>query len=86
MIADLEKENAQLKVARDKLADENVQTTTKMDEAFRQFDDIKRVVVQTNEARSNLNRIMGPQGKMNENERKTLLNSNLMEHDLLLAD
>jgi hypothetical protein len=46
-----------------------------MRDAFLKLDD----------ARFYLNRIMGPNGSMNENERKIYLQNNLPEHDKLIV-
>lgn len=56
-----------------------------MDTAFKNHDDIKGAFLKLDEARFVLNRIMGPQGTLAENERKMYLNSNIDEHDKLVA-
>jgi hypothetical protein len=55
-----------------------------MDTAFKNHEDIKSAFLKLDEARFVLNRIMGPQGTMADNERKMYLNSNIGDHDNLL--
>lgn len=85
IIADLEAENKLMKGEKDTLAKANIDTTQKMETAFKNHDDIKGAFLKLDEARFVLNRIMGPNGTMADNERKMYLNSNLAEHDQLLA-
>ena len=74
-----------MKGEKETLAKANIDATQKMETAFKNHDDIKGAFLKLDEARFVLNRIMGPNGTMAENERKMYLNSNLAEHDQLVA-
>ena len=49
--------------------------------AFKDHDDIKTAFLKLDEARYMMNKIMGPNGTLADNERKMYLNQNMMEHD-----
>ena len=74
-----------MKGEKETLAKANIEATQKMETAFKNHDDVKTAFLKLDEARFVLNRIMGPQGTMAENERKMYLNSNLEDHDKLVA-
>jgi hypothetical protein len=52
-----------------------------MEAAFKDHDQIKSAFLLLDEARFSLNKMMGPNGSMAENERKMYLNENVLEHD-----
>lgn len=75
-----------MKGEKETLAKANIYATQKREAAFKNHDEIKGAFLKLDEARFVLNRIMGPQGTMAENERKMYLNSNLDEHDKLVRN
>ena len=75
-----------MKGEKETLAKANIDATQRMETAFKGHDEIKGAFLKLDEARFVLNRIMGPQGTMAENERKMYLNNNLDEHDKLVRN
>lgn len=73
-----------MKSEKETLSKANIDATQKMETAFRNHDDVKAAFLKLDEARFVLNKIMGPQGTMAENERKMYLTNNLEEHDQLV--
>lgn len=85
IIAELEEENKVMKNEKEQLSKTNIDTTQKMEAAFKDHDEIKSAFMKLDEARSFLNKIMGPNGTMAEGERKMYLGPNITEHDQLVA-
>jgi hypothetical protein len=55
-----------------------------MDDAIRDFNEAKDVILKLDEARFSLNKIMGPNGAMSEAQRQKFLGSNIADHDQLV--
>lgn len=55
-----------------------------METAFKDHDDIKGAFMKLDEARFMMNKIMGPNGTLADNERKLYLGENMAEHDQLV--
>lgn len=62
----MEDENRNLKQERGTLQKSNLERTTTMDAANRNYDEIRNVVYKLDEARVVMNRLMGPGGVMNQ--------------------
>ena len=55
-----------------------------METAFKDHHDIKGAFMKLDEARFMMNKIMGPNGTLADNERKLYLGENMAEHDQLV--
>ena len=75
-----------MKSEKETLGKANIDATQKMEAAFKNHEDVKAAFLKLDEARFVLNRIMGPDGTMAENERKMYLSNNLAEHDRLVRN
>lgn len=62
----------------------NIDKHEKMTLALKNHSDIKNAFLKLDEARYHMNQIMGPNGSIQEHERKQYLGQNLNEHDQLL--
>ena len=61
---DLENENRNLKQERGTLQKSNLERTTTMEAANKNYDEIRGIVLKLDEARVVMNRLMGPGGAM----------------------
>ena len=85
IISDLEDENRNLKQERGTLQKSNLERTTTMDAANKNYDEIRSVVYKLDEARVVMNRLMGPGGVMGQDQRQRYLSGNVAENDQMAA-
>ena len=74
-----------LKEDRERLQNVATQSGEDRDKAVRDYNEILEVIKKLDEARFVMNRLMGPDGALNPNQRQTFLAGNLTEHDKLLG-
>lgn len=55
-----------------------------MDDAIKNYNEVKDAILKLDEARFVMNKLMGPNGAMSEASRKKFLGSNIADHDQLV--
>lgn len=72
-----------MKQERQNLQKSNLERTQTMDNANKNYDEVKNVILKLDEARVVMNRLMGPDGAMNQDQRSKFLTGNIAENDKL---
>lgn len=85
IIDELEADVRFLKEDRERLQNVANQSGEDRDKAVRDYNEILEVIKKLDEARFVMNRLMGPDGALNPNQRTTFLSGNVAEHDKLLG-